>query len=108
MPLLDLSTESTWGITSPALCIVTVSPILISFLLISSSLCNVAFETTTPPTVTGLILATGVIAPVLPTWITIFVIFDEAFTDENLYAIAHRGEFAVEPNLYWKSKLLTL
>ena len=63
----SLSIDKTCGITSPALWIIIVSPILISFLLISSSLCNVAFDTTTPPTVTGSTLATGVIAPVLPT-----------------------------------------
>ena len=37
--LLFLSTLITWGMTSPALSIITSSPILISFLLISSSLC---------------------------------------------------------------------
>ena len=67
LSLFDLSTETTCGITSPALCIFIVSPTLISFLFISSSLCNVALETTTPPTVTGSTFATGVIAPVLPT-----------------------------------------
>ena len=71
-----------------------------SFLLISSSLCNVALETTTPPTVTGSTLATGVIAPVLPTWIIISFILLVAFSDENLYAIAHLGEVDVLPNLY--------
>ena len=76
-----------------------VSPTLTSFLFISSSLCKVAFETTTPPTVTGSIFATGVIAPVRPTCIIIFLIFEVAFTDENLYAIALRGEFEVEPYL---------
>jgi len=65
--LLFFSTSKTCGITSPALCITTTSPILMSFLKISSSLCNVALETTTPPTLTGLIFATGVRAPVLPT-----------------------------------------
>ena len=60
------STETTCGITSPALSIKTVSPILISFRIISSSLCNVALDTTTPPILIGLILATGVNAPVLP------------------------------------------
>ena len=54
------------GITSPALSTTTVSPILISFLFISSSLCNVAFETKTPPILIGFIFATGVKAPVLP------------------------------------------
>ena len=38
--------------------------------LISSSLCSEAFCTTTPPTVTGSSLATGVSAPVRPTWIS--------------------------------------
>ena len=61
------STSNTCGITSPALSIFTVSPILISFLIISSSLCNVAFDTTTPPILTGFTFATGVNAPVLPT-----------------------------------------
>ena len=65
--LLFKSTDTTCGITSPALSIITVSFTLISFLLISSSLCSVALETTTPPILTGLILATGVKAPVLPT-----------------------------------------
>ena len=60
------STSSTCGITSPALSIFTVSPTLISFLIISSSLCNVALDTTTPPMLTGLTFATGVNAPVLP------------------------------------------
>ncbi len=41
------------GITSPARCTMTVSPMLMSLRAISSSLCSVAFETTTPPTVTG-------------------------------------------------------
>ena len=51
--LFALSTSITCGITSPALSILTISPILISFLSISSSLCSVAFETTTPPILTG-------------------------------------------------------
>ena len=60
------STEVICGITSPALSIVAVSPTLISFLIISSSLCNVALDTVTPPILTGFIFATGVRAPVLP------------------------------------------
>ena len=64
--LLFVSTDKICGITSPALSTVTVSPILISFLLISSSLCKVAFDTKTPPILIGFILATGVKAPVLP------------------------------------------
>ena len=83
-PLFVLSTDKTCGMTSPALWTVIVSPTLISFLTISSSLWSVAFETTTPPTVTGSTFATGVIAPVLPTWIIISFIFVTAFSDENL------------------------
>ena len=65
--LFVVSTETTCGITSPALSTLTISLTLISFRLISSSLCNVALETTTPPILTGFIFATGVNAPVLPT-----------------------------------------
>ena len=66
LSLFFKSTDKICGITSPALSTVTVSPILMSFLIISSSLCNVAFETNTPPIFIGFILATGVKAPVLP------------------------------------------
>ena len=84
------------------------SPILISLRKISSSLCKVAFDTTTPPTVTASTLATGVIAPVLPTWIVIFLIKVVAFSAENLYAIAHLGALDVFPNLFCKLRSLTL
>ena len=76
--LFFISTSKTCGITSPALSIFTVSPILMSFLIISSSLCKVAFDTTTPPIFTGLTFATGVKAPVRPTWISIFKISEYA------------------------------
>ena len=56
--------------TSPARWIVTVSPMRTSSRAISSALCSVAFCTTTPPTVTGSSLATGVSEPVRPTWIS--------------------------------------
>ena len=58
------------GMTSPARWTTTVSPMRTSLRAISSSLCSVALETTTPPTVTGSSLATGVSAPVRPTWIS--------------------------------------
>jgi hypothetical protein len=79
-----------------------------SFLFISSSLCRVAFETTTPPILTGTILATGVSAPVLPTWISIFLITENPFSAENLCAIAHLGEFDTKPNLFCNFKSSTL
>ena len=104
--LFEMSTDITWGITSPALSIFTVSPILISFLIISPSLCKVAFETKTPPILTGLILATGVSAPVLPIWISIFRILENALSAENLWAVAHLGALATKPNLFCNSKWL--
>ena len=94
------STETTCGITSPALSIFTTSPILISFFLISSSLCNVAFETTTPPIFTGSTFATGVKAPVLPICTSIFKIFEKDDAAENLWAVAHLGALPENPNLF--------
>ena len=64
------------------------------------SLCNVAFDTTTPPIFIGLIFATGVNAPVLPTWISISNILEIALFDENLCAIAHLGALATFPSLF--------
>ena len=94
--------------TSPALSTVATSPILISFLNISSSLWSVALDTITPPILTGFILATGVSAPVLPTWISIFRISEIELFAENLCAIAHLGALAAKPNLFCSSKLSTL
>ena len=67
----SLMDETTSGITSPARRITTVSPICTSLRRTSSSLCKVALVTVTPPTTTGDNLATGVMAPVLPTWTSI-------------------------------------
>ena len=47
------TTSTICGMTSPARCTTTVSPTRTSLRAISSSLCSVALETTTPPTVTG-------------------------------------------------------
>ena len=102
------STEITWGITSPALSTVTESPILISLRIISSSLCNVALETITPPMFTGFIFATGVSAPVLPIWISIFNISETELFAENLCAIAHLGALAANPNRFCSVKSFTL
>ena len=102
------SIESMWGITSPALSITAVSPILISFLFISSSLWSVAFETTTPPIFIRFNFCYRVNAPVLPTWISISSILEIALLDENLWAIAHLGALATLPNLFCIAKSLTL
>ena len=67
-----------------------------------------AFETTTPPILTGSILATGVSAPVLPIWISIFLIIENPFSAENLCAIAHLGELETKPSLFCNFKLSTL
>ena len=61
-------TLTTWGITSPARRTITVSPICRSRRAISSMLCRLALLTVTPPTKTGSRRATGVTAPVRPTW----------------------------------------
>ena len=49
----SVTTETICGITSPARCSTTVSPMRMSLRAISSSLCSVAFCTSTPPTFTG-------------------------------------------------------
>jgi hypothetical protein len=70
--------------TSPARWICTVSPILTPSRSISSALCSVALVTTTPPTVTGSSRATGVSAPVRPTWMSMAVSRVEAFSAGKL------------------------
>ena len=102
------TTPSTCGMTSPARWIVTVSPMRTSSRLISSSLCSVAFCTTTPPTVTGSSLATGVSAPVRPTWISISLTIVVAFSAANLCAIAQRGVRETKPSRSCQSRRSTL
>ena len=65
---------------------------------ISSSLCNVARETVTPPTVTGFKCATGVRAPVRPTCTSMFSNTVAACLAGYLKAMAQRGAFAVQPS----------
>ena len=50
-------------------------------------------------------LATGVIAPVLPTWKSIELITVLAVSAENFNAIDHLGFFPTVPNLNWFSML---
>ena len=71
--LFSFTTDMTWGMTSPALSMTTVSPARMSFLSISSQLCRVDLDTVTPPTFTGSSTANGVMTPVLPTlpWMSI-------------------------------------
>ena len=77
--------------TSPARCITTVSPMRTSLRAISSSLCRVAFDTTTPPTVTGFSRATGASLPVRPTWMSMSSSTVSACSAANLCAMAQRG-----------------
>ncbi len=83
--------------TSPARCTITQSPMRMSLRLISSSLWSVAFCTTTPPTVTGSSLATGVSAPVRPTWMSMSRRIVVACSAGNLCATAQRGERETKP-----------
>jgi hypothetical protein len=76
----------------------TVSPMRTSSRAISSALCKVAFCTTTPPTETGSSLATGVSAPVRPTWMSIALTTVTAFSAANLWASAQRGLRATKPS----------
>ena len=94
--------------TSPARCTITVSPTRTSLRAISSSLCSVALETTTPPTVTGCSLATGVSAPVRPTWISIACTVVEARSAGNLCAVAQRGLRETKPSRSCKARPSTL
>ena len=99
--LFDMTTLIIWGITSPALLMITVSPTLGSNRLTSSMLCKVQLLTITPPTFTGLSLATGVNIPVLPTWKSIDSIEVVASSAGNLCAIAHLGDLDTSPSLDW-------
>ena len=86
-----VSTSTICGMTSPARCSTTRSPTRAPSRSISSALWSVALVTTTPPTVTGASRATGVSAPVRPTWMSIAVSVVSARSAGNLCAIAQRG-----------------
>ena len=94
--------------TSPARCSSTVSPSRTSLRAISSSLCRVAFVTTTPPTVTGSSRATGVSEPVRPTWISIRRSTVVARSAGNLCATAQRGVREMKPSRACSATSFTL
>ena len=94
--------------TSPARWITTVSPIRASSRAISSALCRLALDTTTPPTVTGSSLATGVSAPVRPTWMSMSRRMVRAFSAGNLWATAQRGARLTVPSRCCQSSRSTL
>ena len=104
----SVSTRTTSGITSPARCTTTQSPMRTSLRRISSSLCSVALVTVTPDTRTGSSSATGVRAPVRPTYTRISVTRVTACSAGNLNAMAHRGAWLVAPSSACWTRLLIL
>ncbi len=92
------TTCTTSGITSPARRTITVSPRWMSLRAISSMLCSVALLTVAPPTSTGSRRATGVSAPVRPTWKSTDLSTVRASSAGNLCATAHRGAREAKPS----------
>ena len=76
--------------------------------MISSKLCKLALETVLPASNTGSSTATGVIAPVFPTPISIFKSFVDISSGGNLNAVAHFGAREVKPSSRWHAKSFTL
>ena len=97
-----------FGIISPPFSTKTVSFRWRSSNLIWAWLCNEALFTLVPASCTGSRLATGVIAPVRPTWKETESSLVEAISAWNLYAMAHRGDLAVKPRSCCWLKELTL
>src|SRR5881275_1518634 len=89
---------TTSGMTSPARRTTTVSPMRTSLRLTSSSLCNVAVLTVTPPTWTGSSEANGVTRPVRPTLTKMLLSLVLTSSGGYFHATAQRGDFAVEPS----------
>ncbi len=74
----------------------------------SSSLCSVALVTVTPPTNTGFRRATGVSAPVRPTWTSISSTSVICSSAGYLCAIAKRGARETKPSCSCQSRRFTL
>ncbi|MNS97742.1 hypothetical protein D3C72_1320880 [compost metagenome] len=104
----SMTTCTTCGITSPARRMITVSPIIRPRRATSSMLCNVALATVTPATLTGFRRATGVTAPVRPTWNSTSSSSVSSSIAGNLWAMAQRGSRARKPSSRWEAMLLTL
>ena len=98
--LRSKTTETTSGMTSPARRTTTVSPTRTSLRRTSSSLWSVALVTVTPPTSTGDSRATGVIAPVRPTWTSIPKTVVISSWAGYLWAIANRGARETNPKVF--------
>ena len=97
------STPTILGMISPPFSTKTMSPMRKSNLAIWSALCKLACCTVVPPSCTGSRSATGVTAPVRPTWYFTSTNSVRARSVSNLYANAHRGLLAVFPSRFWWS-----
>jgi hypothetical protein len=105
---LSITTSTICGITSPARWTITVSPTRMSRPRGSAAVIADALDVilvvqrgvgpTTPPTVTGASRATGVSAPVRPTWMSMPFSTVVACSAGNLCAIAQRGERETKPS----------
>jgi hypothetical protein len=102
------STATICGMTSPARWRVTLSPTRMSLRAISSSLCSVARVTRTPPTLTGSSSATGVSAPVRPTWMRMSRRMVCACSAGNFQAVAQRGARPTKPSRRCKARSSSL
>ena len=90
---------TTLGMTSPLRSIRTRSPMRMSLRRISSSLWSVARLMSVPDSLTGSRTATGVSAPVRPTWTMMSSSRVVAWRAGNLKETAQRGNLAVTPEL---------
>src|SRR5690606_38680650 len=104
----SVTTCMTWGMTSPARRMITVSPIITPRRCTSSMLCRVALDTVTPATCTGRSRATGVTAPVRPTWNSTSSNSVISSLAGNLWAMAQRGSRARKPSSRCQPRSLTL
>ena len=84
-------TSVIFGITSPLLTTLTLSPIIIPSLSTSPLLWSVVFSTVTPETTTGATRETGVTLPVLPVCQKTSISTVTASSAGNFHASAHRG-----------------
>ena len=92
---------------SPALRILTVSPMRISLSVIKSWLWSVAAVTVVPARWTGATIARGVSTPVRPTCTTISCSTVSLISGGYLKAAAQRGNFAVLPSRSRPARLLS-
>ena len=102
------TTSTTWGMTSPARWTMTVSPTRTSLRADLVLVVQRRPATMTPPTLTGASSATGVSAPVRPTWIVDVLEHGRACSAANLWAMAQRGARPTKPSRCSRSMRSTL